>query len=154
MKTKTVPKTTSDLLTIPDFLRRKKRRGRPPKIEPVLSGGIFEPDLDKYVKWDRIKQAKFGPRYNIILGDEAPRIGSGFRTVYVKEGRKWAVMTSHEGDPEDKESRVVKKRFPLKVWHLMKASHERYLKRNDPIEVAKRRSRKRYRKPHRGDQNV
>ena len=57
-------------------------------------------------------------------------------------------------DPEDKESRVVKKRFPLKVWHLMKASHERYLKRNDPVEVAKRRSRRRYRKTYGGNQNA
>ena len=151
MKTKTVPKTTWDLLTIPDFLRRKKRRGRPPKLEPTLSDGL---DPDKHIEWDRQKQEKFGTRYDIVLNDEAPRIGSGFRTVYVKEGRKWAVMTSHDGDPEDKESRVIKKRFPLKVWHLMKASHERYLKRNDPVEVAKRRSRRRYRKTYGGNQNA
>ena len=55
-------------------------------------------------------------------------------------------MTSHEGDPDNKESRVVKKKLRLKVWHEIKDSHERYLKRNDPDEVAKRRSRRRYRK--------
>ena len=111
-----------------------------------LLGEQFPLDPDKHILWDKLKQKKHGTRYDIVLNDEAPRIGSGFRTVYVKEGRKWATMTSHEGDPDNKESRVVKKKFRLKVWHEIKASHERYLKRNDPDEVAKRHSRRRYRK--------
>ena len=111
-----------------------------------LLGEQFPLDPDKHIRWDKLKQKKYGTRYDIVLNDEAPRIGSGFRTVYVKEGRKWATMTSHEGDPDNKESRVVKKKLRLKVWHEIKASHERYLKRNDPDEVAKRRSRRRYRK--------
>ena len=80
-----------------------------------------------------------------MLMDEAPKIGSGYRSVYVKEGRKWAFMTSHPGDPEEREGKVTKK-FSLKVWKNLKASHERFLKRNDPDEVAKRQSRRRYRK--------
>jgi len=130
-----------DTLEIPAFLRRHKKRGRPRKI--------IQPDLlpvkDKWKQWDKIKQKRYGTRYDITLGDEAPRIGSGLRIVYVKEGRKWATMTSHTGDPDKKEGKVIKK-FKLKIWYGIKAAHERRLKRNDPDEVAKRQSRRRYRK--------
>jgi len=64
------------------------------------------------------------------LGDEAPRIGSGLRIVYVKEGRKWAHMTSQSGDPADSAGRV-RKRLPLKRWLGMKASHEKKLVRHE-----------------------
>jgi len=100
---------------------------------------------NKWEEWDRIKQERYGKKYEIVLGDEAPRIGSGFRIVYVKEGRKWAYMTSHSGDPDVRE-RKVRKRFRLKRWKEIEASHERYLKRNDPDEVARKLSRKRYRR--------
>ncbi len=112
---------------IPKFLRRKKKRGRPRKIrqeKPVV--GI---DWDE---WDRIKQEKYGTRYDILLLDEAPRIGSGLRTVYVKEGRKWAHMTSQTGDPSIRDG-LVRKRFRIKRWEELKASHERYLIRNNKI---------------------
>tara|TARA_R110002020_G_scaffold310700_1_gene526389 strand:+ start:175 stop:516 length:342 start_codon:yes stop_codon:yes gene_type:complete len=99
----------------------------------------------KWKEWDEVKQRLYGTRYDIMLKDEAPRIGSGFRSVYVKEGRKWAYMTSHLGNPEDKEGKVVK-RFTLKAWRNLKASHERFLERNDPDAVAQRLSRRRYRK--------
>jgi hypothetical protein len=33
---------------------------------------------------------KGGSFYRVYFYDEAPRIGSGWRTVFVKEGRKWA----------------------------------------------------------------
>jgi len=100
---------------------------------------------NKWEEWDRIKQERYGKKYEIVLGDEAPRIGSGFRIVYVKEGRKWAYMTSHSGDPTVREGKV-RKRFRLKRWKEIEASHERYLKRNDPDEVARKLSRKRYRR--------
>jgi|TARA_R100000093_G_scaffold62828_1_gene33871 hypothetical protein len=112
---------------IPKFLRRKKKRGRPRKIrqeKPTV--GI---DWDE---WDRIKQEKYGTRYDILLLDEAPRIGSGLRTVYVKEGRKWAHMTSQTGDPSIRDG-LVRKRFRIKRWEELKASHERYLIRNNKI---------------------
>ena len=104
--------------------------------------------------WDKIKQERYGTRYDIVLNNEAPRIGSGYRTVYVKEGRKWATLTNHTGDPDKKEGKVIKK-FKLKAWNEIKAAHNRYLKRNDPDEVAKRQSRRRYRKiyTHPGVQN-
>ena len=115
-----------DLLSIPEFLCRKPKRGRPRKIkrtEPVT------PE-NKWDEWDIIKQEKYGARYDIKLGDEAPRIGSGTRTVYVKEGRKWAHMTRHCGDPEDR-THVIRKRFSLKRWLDLKDSNERYKARQE-----------------------
>ena len=110
-----------DPLTIPEFLRRKPKRGRPRKIKKaeVVS------TESKWNEWDKTKREKYGTRYDIKLRDEAPRIGSGTRTVYIKEGRKWAHMTSHAGDPEKSERRI-RKRFLLKVWLALKESHERY----------------------------
>ena len=135
MKKDVIQKTTCELLTIPDFLRRK-RRSKLAKVKPYLS------NVHDYSDWDKIKQQKFGTRYDIMLNDDAPRIGSGSRTVYVKEGRKWATMIYHSGNPNDKQNRVVRKKFRLKVWYEIKSAHERFEKRNDPIEVMKRHNRK------------
>ena len=131
-----------DLLTIPEFLLRKKK-GRPRKILnlPVTPSDV----ADKWEEWDKIKQEKYGTRYAIVLGRQAPRIGSGLRFVYVKEGSKWAHMISHTGDPSNREGKIIK-RFRIKAWKEIKASHELYLKRNDPDEVARKLSRKRYRR--------
>jgi len=114
-----------DMLTIPDFLRRKPKRGRPRKIKQKEVQGESKWDV-----WDRIKQEKYGQRYDIQLGDEAPRIGSGLRIVYVKEGRKWAYMTCHSGDP-DMNERKIRKRFTLKRWLDIKTAHEKYLARQE-----------------------
>ena len=95
--------------------------------------------------WDKIKQERYGIRYDIQLGDEAPRIGSGLRIVYVKEGRKWAHMVSHSGDPDERSTKITK-RLPLKKWQSMKRKHEQYRQRNNPDAVAKKLNRKRYRR--------
>jgi len=100
---------------------------------------------NKWEEWDKIKQEKYGKKYSIILGSQAPRIGSGLRIVYVKEGSKWATMISHTGDPSNREGKIIK-RFKLKKWKEIKALHEQYLKRNHPDEVARKLSRKRYRR--------
>ncbi len=71
-----------DLLKIPDFLRRKKRRGRPRKIEdtPV--------EVNPHIEWDKIKQERYGTKYNIMLWHHFPRIGSGNRIIYVSENSR------------------------------------------------------------------
>ncbi len=133
-----------DLLHIPDFLKRVKKKGRPRSItaKPLYT----QPDeVGIHLEWDKIKRKRYGERYDIHLNNQAPRIGSGLRIVYVKEGRKWVFMTSHAGDPAKRDGKVVK-RFTLKQWKVLKASHERYIKRNDPDEVAKRISSRRYRR--------
>ena len=112
------------IMEIPKFLIRKRKRGRPKKLKQTLAPS------DKYIEWDKIKQEKYGTRYVLQLGDEAPKIGSGSRIVYVKEGRKWAHMTYHVGDPADTSTRVRKK-FPMKQWLDMKASHERFVARHE-----------------------
>ena len=103
---------------------------------------------NKWEEWDRIKQERYGKKYEIMLTNEAPRIGSGLRIVYVKEGRKWAYMTSHPHDPDTRDRKVTKK-LSLKRWNQLKASHELYLQRNDPDEVARKLSRRRYRRVQR-----
>ena len=117
---------SDDLLTIPEFLRRKPKRGRPRKNkkENIASA------KDKWDEWDKIKQEKYGARYDIKLGNDAPRIGSGMRVVYVKEGCIWAYMTSHAGNPKNIE-RKVRKRFSLNRWLNIKVSHEKYLARQE-----------------------
>ena len=129
------------LLTIPDCLRRKKKRGRPHKIVELPDTNT----LNKYFEWDKIKQEKYGIRYAIIFKDEAPRIGSGFRIVYTKEKRKWAFVTKHTGDPEDT-SRKVTVRMRLKRWQEIKENSVLYFKRNSADEVKKRLNKKRYRR--------
>ena len=131
----------NELLTIPAFLKRQKKRGRPRKIIETPDVNI----LDKYFEWDKIKQDKYGTRYAIMFKDEAPRIGSGLRFVYTKEKRKWAFVTKHTGDPEDT-SRKVTVRMRLKRWQEIKENSVLYFKRNSADEVKKRLSRKRYRR--------
>jgi hypothetical protein len=111
-----------DLLKIPDFLRRKKRRGRPRKIEdtPV--------EVNPHIEWDKIKQERYGTKYNIMLWHHFPRIGSGNRIIYVSEKRKWVYIVSHTGDPyttQPTRTKILKSK-----WNDIKKSHERYLKRN------------------------
>jgi len=95
--------------------------------------------------WDKIKQERYGTRHDIVLKDQAPRIGSGLRIIYVKEGRKWAHLVSHTGDPDIRSGKTVK-RLSLKQWQDMKLKHEQSIKRNDPDAVAKKLNRKRYRR--------
>ena len=106
---------------------------------------MSEPSENKWDAWDKIKEERYGTKYDIILKDEAPRIGNGFRIVYVKEGRKWAHMVSHTGDPDIRSGKTVK-RLSLKKWYEMKRKHEQYKQRNHPDEVARKLSRKRYRR--------
>jgi hypothetical protein len=46
---------------------------------------------------------------------------------------------------DKREGKVVKK-LRLKKWNELKSSHELYLQRNNPDEVAKKLSRRRYRR--------
>lgn len=117
-----------DLLEIPEFLRRQRKRGRPRKIKLEKSVSVD----NKWNEWDKVKKDLYGTRYDMMFKDEVPNIGSGFRTVYVKEGRKWAHMTSHPGDPDTTEDRVRKK-LTLKMWFALKAIHEKYLARNETV---------------------
>jgi len=72
-------------------------------------------------------------------------MGSGLRTVYIKEKRKWAYMVQHVGDPDIREGKVTKK-FKIKEWEQIKDQHQRNLKRNDPDAVKYRQSKRRYRR--------
>ena len=110
---------------IPAFLIRKKKRGRPRKIVVIADS---EQDIQlRQQQWNDIKLNKYGTYYNMYLIDELPRFGCGYRTFYVKEGRKWARFTMHTGDPLDTEKR----------------RHEQCIKRNDPDAVKKRVNRRR-----------
>ena len=108
------------LLSIPDFLRRRKRRGRPRKAEEVVAVvETTEAVLERLSEWQAIKRRRYGEKYTMTLTNELPRFGTGRRTFYVKEGRKWAHFTLHVGDPAKTKSRIRGK-LPLKQWQAMK----------------------------------
>ena len=56
----------------------------------------------------------------IYFQDEAPRIGSGWRKVTVKKGRKWVHLSSIYG----------KKKLSMKQWKILESSMIRYHNRN------------------------
>ena len=76
-----------NLLEIPSFLRRPKKRRRRKKIKPVPL--TISP-----------KEIKLPPGdwklHRLHLKDELPRLGSGVRLVYLWEGRKWAHIISRD----------------------------------------------------------
>ena len=110
-----------DLLAIPDFLKRYKKRGRPRKIHQP---NYLEDTRKKYEEWDLIKQKKYGKPYRVYFDNEAPRIGSGIRKVYVKEGRKWVHLAYHPSDPV--ETFVTRARIRRSQWNKLKRNHEKY----------------------------
>tara|TARA_R100000306_G_C4377269_1_gene142476 strand:+ start:958 stop:1380 length:423 start_codon:yes stop_codon:yes gene_type:complete len=122
----TIPINMMDIsLKIPEFLVRKKKRGRPRKIHTL---NHEENSIRKYEEWDLIKRNKYGYPYTIYFNDEAPRIGSGVRKIYVKEGRKWVHLFYHPGDPNT--TFATRSRLRLLRWKILKQSHEEYLERN------------------------
>jgi hypothetical protein len=56
---------------------------------------------------------EYPERYELCLQDELqPKIGSGFRTLDVKIGRKWVYLKTIHKTPE----LVFKKKIPIRVW--------------------------------------
>ena len=55
--------------------------------------------------------------YEIVVSNETPRIGSGYRFVYVSEGRKWVHLTDLRGEGKTRLSKrqwnMIKKRATL-----------------------------------------
>ncbi len=55
--------------------------------------------------------------YEIVIGGDLPRIGSGYRFVYVSEGRKWIHITDLSGQGRTRISKrkwnMIKKRGTL-----------------------------------------
>ena len=99
-------------IKIPKFLLRKKTKKQKPKDLGSVAFGRER--VNKHDEWNKIKTKKYGDKHTIFLYDEAPRIGSGFRVVYVKEGRKWAHIVSQAGDPHTSDK--IKVRMTLKMW--------------------------------------
>ena len=56
----------------------------------------------------------------IYFQDEAPMIGSGWRRVTVKKGRKWVYLASKYG----------KKKLSMKRWKMLESLMINYHKRN------------------------
>ena len=61
-------------------------------------------------------------RYWLLLHDELPRIGSGFRHVDVSIGRKWVHIKSVISK--------VRHKIRLQKWNEIKGSMDRYTERN------------------------
>ena len=128
-----------DLVDIPEFLIRQKHRGRPRKVPQSVVVDTEKQLAEKYASWRAIKEKSYGTHHDMYLTNELPRFGCGYRSFYVKEGRKWAKFTKHLGDPADTTGRM-RGQLSMAHWNAMKKLHEQYLKRNDPDAVAKRKS--------------
>jgi len=58
----------------------------------------------------------------IYFKDEAPRIGSGWRKVTVKKGRKWVHLFGKD----------AKKKLLMRQWKVMERAMIKYHERNGP----------------------
>ncbi len=47
-----------------------------------------ETPAEQYARWRKIKEEKYGKRYEMYLTNELPRFGSGHRSFYVKRREK------------------------------------------------------------------
>ena len=99
-------------IKIPKFLLRKKVNKQKPKDLGSVAFGREK--SNKHDDWNKIKTKKYGDKHAIFLYDEAPRIGSGLRIVYVKEGRKWAHLVSQSGDPATSDK--IRSKLRLQTW--------------------------------------
>ena len=104
-------------ISIPKFLLRKGRKKQKPKDLGSVAFGRKK--INPYNRWNAEKIKRYGPKHSIMLCDEAPRIGSGFRIVYVKEGRKWAHLVSQPGDPKTNDK--IKSKLRLEPWRRILA---------------------------------
>ena len=85
----------TDLLEIPAFLKRDKapqrstprRKRRMPKM-PKLA-------FDK--RPPKTKDFEGATKVSVRLGNQCPRIGSGFRRLWAKRGRKWVHLCDSHG---------------------------------------------------------
>ena len=98
----------NDLLEIPTFL---DRRSEPPvKYRHAPKSKLKMPKPPKPT--GRFKKAEL---MKLQLWDEAPRIGSGLRFVYVKTGWKWVYLREHGFNINT--TRIRKAKFNLILAH-------------------------------------
>ena len=110
MKTKTVPKTTSDLLSIPDWLRRPRKRGRKPKVAGIGNAETYVmPEVpEEHSGWPKV-WAKAKSYHMYVQGNMSI---CGYRHVRVVVGRKWVRLCT-----DSKDSRMrVKWKMSRKEW--------------------------------------
>jgi len=95
----TLIESTNLLPELPDFLRRsdlakpnRTRRQKPKRIKFIHKRLPCEnkpPKGKKFLGAERIR---------VMLKDEAPRIGSGYRSTWAKVGRKWVWLCDSMGN--------------------------------------------------------
>jgi|TARA_R100001530_G_C4300393_1_gene150268 hypothetical protein len=99
-------------LTIPDFLRRKAKRGRKPKMSALGRQGYIMPDIpEEFQHWPKV-WAK-AVRYRFYVEGKLPICG--MRHVRVVIGRKWVRLCTDERDSRMR----VKWKMSKKVWDQM-----------------------------------
>ena len=81
-----MPESEEDLLEIPSFLRRSKTK---PKV--IKKGRSNKPAPPSALPPEGYKQ------YHIFNNNEIYALGSGYRIVWAKIGRKWAFIWRGEG---------------------------------------------------------
>jgi hypothetical protein len=85
----------TDLLEIPDFLKRTDlttRSVRRPKRKYVMPKLPFSRHPPKVKKFEGAKLV------TLLLANQAPRIGSGYRGVWAKRGTNWAYLCDALGN--------------------------------------------------------
>ena len=96
-------KSEADSLEIPEFLKRTVLKTKE-SVEGLMSAHTtivkwssdnkFSPYSKHPPKSARFNGAK---RVKLNLADEAPSIGSGFRIVWAKVGKKWVYLCDNRG---------------------------------------------------------
>ena len=95
----TLIESTNLMPELPDFLRRsdlakpnRTRRQKPKRIKFIRNR------LPRENKPPKGKKFLGAERVGVMLSDEAPRIGSGYRSAWAKVGRKWVWLCDSLGN--------------------------------------------------------
>lgn len=122
----------AETVDAPDVRRYPHRRpcpavGAPP---PEWSSSVLATARKAPTQQIRVKPV--WKNYCIVLKDEMPRIGSGYRPVEAKVGYKWVRVRSRLGGPATRIRRAV--------WDTIVSETSRHILKNTDPEYVKRRT--------------
>ena len=113
---KTITDPSPDLLAIPDWLRRPRKRGRKPKVPAMNGEGTYVmPEVpEEHSGWPKV-WAKAKSYHMYVQGNMSI---CGYRHVRVVVGRKWVRLCT-----DSKDSRMrVKWKMSRKEWDRLDAT--------------------------------
>lgn len=92
----TLIESTNLLPELPDFLRRSDL-AKPNRTRRQKKVRMKVPHLPYKNKPPKGRKFKDAYRTHVILEGQAPRIGSGYRNLWAKVGRKWVYLCDSMG---------------------------------------------------------